>query len=85
MRWSVPVENDLNGILLNYSIRYFGIEIDTVSRVIYLSNPGFGDQSFTLTNLQEYTTYSINVSSYTKVGKGPDAIVRQRTNQDGEF
>ena len=85
MTWSVPVLNDLNGVLLNYSINYSGIEIDTVPRVIYLSNPGFGDQSYTLTNLEEYTTYSINISTYTKVGKGLDAVVRQRTNQDGEF
>ena len=85
VRWSVPVLNDLNGVLLNYSITYFGIEIDTILRIIYLSNPGFGDQTLTLTNLEEYTTYSINVTSYTEVGKGPDAIVRQRTNQDGEL
>ena len=77
--------NDLNGVLLNYSLNYSGIEIDTVPRVIYFSNPGYGDQSFTLSDLQEYTTYSINISSYTKVGKGPDAIVRQRTNQDGKL
>ena len=84
MRWSVPILNDLNGVLLNYSINYCGIEIDTVPRVIYLSNPGFGDQSTQLMDLEEYTTYSINISVYTKVGKGPDAIVTQRTNQDGE-
>ena len=85
MSWKVPVLNDLNGILLNYSVTYSGIEIDTAARVVYLSNPDFGDQSFILTNLEEYTTYSINISVYTKVGKGPDAIVTQRTNQDGEF
>ena len=82
--WNVPVLNDLNGILLNYSINYSGIEIDTVPRVIYLSNPNLTNQSITLTNLEEYTTYSINVSAYTKVGRSPDAIVTQRTNQDGE-
>ena len=81
----MPILNDLNGFLLNYSINYSGIEIDTVPRSIYLSNPGFGDQSYTLTNLEEYTTYFINISSYTKLGKGPDAIVRQRTNQDSKF
>ena len=85
VRWSVPILNDLNGILLNYSINYSGIEIDTAARVVYLSNPDFADQSITLTNLEEYTTYSINISTYTDVGKGPDAIVTQRTNQDGEF
>ena len=83
--WSVPLLNDLNGVLLNYSINYSGIEIDTVPRVIYLSNPGFADQSFILTNLEEYTTYSINISGYTKVGKSPDAIVKHRTSQDGEL
>ena len=83
--WNVPVLNDLNGVLLNYSINYSGIEIDTVPRVVYLSNPSITNQSITLTNLEEYTTYSINVSAYTKVGKGPDAIVTQRTNQDGEY
>ena len=77
--------NDLNGVLLNYSIFYFGLEIDTVPRVIYLSNPNLTNQSVTLTNLEEYTTYSINVSVYTKVGRGPDAVVTQRTNQDGEY
>ena len=77
--------NDLNGILLNYSINYSGIEIDTVPRVIYLSNPTLTNQSIILTNLEEYTTYSINVSAYTKVGRGPDAVVSQRTNQDGEY
>ena len=85
VRWSIPVLNDLNGVLLNYSINYSGIEIDTAPRVIYMSNPGFRDQSIILINLEEYTTYSINISSYTKVGKGPDAIVRERTNQDGEY
>ena len=83
--WNVPVLNDLNGVLMNYSINYSGIEIDTVPRVIYLSNPNHTNQSITLTNLEEYTTYSINVSAYTKVGRSPDAIVKQRTNQDGEY
>ena len=83
--WRVPILNDLNGVLLNYSVTYSGIEIDTTTRVIYLSNPGFGDQSITLTELQEYTTYSIVVAPFTIVGKGPDAIVTQRTNEDGEY
>ncbi|KAI6660980.1 Phosphatidylinositol phosphatase PTPRQ-like isoform X2 [Oopsacas minuta] len=81
VRWEVPILNDLNGILVNYSINYSGIEIDTVPRVIYLSNPNLTNQSITLIDLEEYTTYSINVSAYTKVGKGPDAIITQRTNQ----
>ena len=77
--------NDLNGVLLNYSVTYSGIEIDTVTRVIYLNNPTFIDQSITLINLEEYTTYSIIVAPFTMVGKGPDAEITQRTNQAGEF
>ncbi|KAI6653159.1 hypothetical protein LOD99_11505, partial [Oopsacas minuta] len=81
--WEVPILNDLNGILVNYSINYSGVEIDTFPRVIYLSYPNLTNQSITLIDLEEYTTYSINVSAYTKIGKGPDAIITQRTNQDG--
>ena len=83
--WEVPIPNNLNGILVNYSISYFGIEIDTDLRVIYLPNPDLTNQSISLIDLEEYTTYSINVSAYTEVGRGPDAILTQRTNQDGEY
>ena len=82
--WEVPILNDLNGILVNYSISYFGIEIDTDLRVIYLSNPN-GNTTYTIIKLQEYTTYSISIAAYTEVGKGPDAVITQRTNQDGEY
>ena len=82
--WVVPLPNDLNGILVNYSISYFGIEIDTDVRVIYLPNPN-DNETYTLINLQEYTTYSISIAAYTEVGVGPDAVITQRTNQDGEY
>ena len=82
--WEVPILNDLNGVLVNYSISYFGIEIDTDLRVIYLSDPN-ENTTYTLIKLQEYTTYSISIAAYTEVGKGPDAVITQRTNQDGEY
>ena len=82
--WEVPIPNNLNGILVNYSISYFGIEIDTDLRVIYLPYPN-ENETYTLINLQEYTTYSISIAAYTEVGKGPDADITQRTNQDGEY
>ena len=82
--WEVPTLNDLNGVLVNYSISYFGIEIDTDLRVIYLSNPN-ENTTYTLVKLQEYTTYSISIAAYTEVGKGSDAVIIQRTNQDSEY
>ena len=82
--WEVPILNDLNGVLVSYSISYFGIEIDTDLRLIYLSNPN-ENRTYTLINLQEYTIYSISIAAYTEVGKGPDAVITQRTNQDGEY
>ena len=84
MSWEVPILNDLNGILVNYSISYFGIEIDTDLRVRNLSNPN-ENRTYTLINLQEYTTYSISIAAYTEVGEGPDAVITQRTNQDSEY
>ena len=49
--WEVPILNDLNGVLVNYSISYFGIEIDTDLRVIYLSNPN--------ERIYKYSTYML--------------------------
>ena len=85
MSWSVPIPNDINGVLTHYTVTYFGEEIDTTVRIIQVNTSSHEDMNLTLTNLEEYAIYSVNVSAYTIVGKGPDAILTQRTNQDGEY
>ena len=83
--WSVPIPNDLNGDLTHYTVTYYGEEIDTHVRIIQLNTSSLGDMNVTLTDLEEYTIYSINISVYTKVGRGPDYLTYQRTIEDGMF
>ena len=83
--WSVPIPNDLNGDLTHYTVTYYGEEIDTAVRIVQLNTSSLGDMNVTLTDLEEYTIYSVNISVYTKVGRGPDYITYQRTIEDGRF
>ena len=83
--WSVPIPDDINGVLTHYTVTYYGEEIDTTVRIIQVNTSSHEDMNLTLTNLEEYTIYSVNVSVYTKVGRGPDVLVYQRTLQDGEY
>ena len=83
--WSVPIPNDINGVLTHYTVTYFGEEIDTTVRIIQVNTSSHEDMNLTLTDLEEYAIYSVNVSVYTKVGRGPDVLVYQRTLQDGLF
>ena len=83
--WSVPIPNDLNGDLTHYTVTYYGEEIDTHVRIVQLNTSSLGDMNVTLTDLEEYTIYSINISVYTKVGRGPDFLTYQRTIEDGMF
>ena len=85
MSWSVPIPNDLNGDLTHYTVTYYGEEIDTHVRIVQLDTSSLGDMNVTLTDLEEYTIYSINISVYTKVGRGPDYLTYQRTIEDGMF
>ena len=83
--WSVPIPNDLNGDLTHYTVTYYGEEIDTAVRIVQLNTSSLGDMNVTLTDLEEYTIYSVNISVYTKVGRGPDFMTYQRTIEDGRF
>ena len=85
MSWSVPIPDDINGVLTHYTVTYYGEEIDTTVRIIQVNTSSHEDMNLTLTDLEEYTMYSVNVSVYTKVGRGPDVLVYQRTLQDGLF
>ena len=83
--WSVPIPNDLNGDLTHYTVTYYGEEIDTAVRIVQLNTSSLGDMNTTLADLEEYTIYSVNISVYTKVGRGPDFVTYQRTIEDGRF
>ena len=83
--WDAPDLTDRNGILLYYTLTYFGLVLDEVVRVVNHTIVGsnHSNQSYVFTELQEYTVYEFSVASFTTVGKGTAATVEQRTSQSG--
>ena len=63
-----PPPIDQNGVLLNYTIEYFGVDRDTSvrSRIVPASL-----LSLNITGLEEDTMYSFRIRASTSVGFGP--------------
>ena len=83
LSWSPPLIQDVNGVIDNYTIRYYiteqlGVDEvdDTVNTMVVSSTTA------TLTGLGNYTIYNISVSAVT-VGEGPSTSLSQRTAQNG--
>ena len=71
-----PPPIDQNGILRNYTIEYFGVERDTMTRSISIPP----DQlTVIITGLEEDTSYSFKVRASTSVGPGPFADLTTST------
>ena len=85
LTWDAPDPTDRNGILLFYTLTYFGVELDEVVRVVNHTIVGsnHSNQSYVFTELQEYTVYEFSVASFTTIGKGTATTVEQRTSQSG--
>ena len=85
LTWDAPDLTDRNGILLFYTLTYFGVELDEVVRVVNHTIVGsnHSNQSYVFTELQEYIVYEFRVASFTTTGKGTAATVEQRTSQSG--
>ena len=84
VNWSVPLINDLNGILTGYVVTYYGYVIDTEEREEPINTSTEVDQNVTLYGLQEYTDYFISVQAVT-VGRGPSISNTTRTLQKSKF
>jgi len=78
--WEQPPEDQVNGILLGYKVTYskYG-EIDTRKQ-----NDSVMLNFTTISGLDKFTVYQVNVSAFTRVGNGPEANVSASTDQDGE-
>ena len=83
LSWSPPFEQDMNGIIDNYTIRYYITEQlgvvsvnETVNVMIVSSTKA------ALTGLGNYTVYNISVSAVI-VGEGSSTSLSQRTAQNG--
>jgi len=77
--WEQLPEDQVNGILLGYKVAYskYG-EIDARKQNVSTM------MSFIISGLDKFTVYQVNVSAFTRVGNGPEAIVSASTDQDGE-
>ena len=86
LTWDAPDLTDRNGILLFYTLNYFGVELDEVVRVVNhtIVGPNDSDQSYVFTELQEYTVYEFRVAAHTSIGEGVSESVSARTFQSGE-
>ena len=74
-----------NGILLFYSLTYYGVGLDGVIRVVNytISGSNHTNETYLFSGLQEYTEYEFLVAAHTSVGRGHAASVSARTLESG--
>ena len=83
--WYEPTYSAQNGILTKYRVTWRGLERDTEERLEDISVNSTSNTSYVLTDLDAYTSYEVNVSSYTSVGAGPISSTTVTTLQDSEL
>ena len=83
--WYEPPFSEQNGILTKYRVTWRGLERDTEERLEDIPVNSTSNTSYVLTDLDAYTSYEVNVSSYTSVGAGPISSTSVTTLQDSEW
>ena len=86
LQWNPPPDEDVNGIIVIYVIRYRIIEqlgVDPVSMDMLNINVTGNITNITLVNLANYTVYEISIGAATAIGEGPTTSLTQRTDQNG--
>ena len=83
--WDPPAPIDQNGVITHYLLAFQGIERDTATRDIILYSNGSYFTNSILSDLDEFTTYEIEVFASTQLGYGPKAITSVRTEQESKF
>lgn len=78
VEWSHVAEEDFRGEPYGYSITYLGSDLKK-----YFVYADYLTNSSTLTNLDIYTMYVINVSAVSSGGIGPENTARARTDAAG--
>ena len=76
--WQHP--QTANGKVMRYIIRY-GTQKDSLNQRVQL---GSAHSSYTLDNLEEFTTYYIQVRAETSVTGTPSGMHEAKTLEDGE-
>ena len=85
VHWNSPQMDFWNGVLLSYTLYYYGHELDTSIRTVDIQIQGsnHSDQEYSIVGLQEYTRYKVIVASVTSIGSGTGASSTVRTLQAG--
>ena len=83
--WYEPPFSEQNGILTKYELTWNGLERDREVRIVDIPVNSSSNTSYALDDLDAYTSYEVNVSSFTSVGAGPISSVRVTTLQDSEY
>ena len=79
VNWQRPEEIDINGVLVNYIIRYSIAGGDDANSTVMVS----GDRlTVQLDDLENFTTYNVYVAALT-VAEGPSAVGSERTSENG--
>ena len=85
MTWDPPAPIDQNGVITHYLLTFRGIERDTTTRNIILYSNGSYFTNSILSDLDEFTTYEIEVFASTQLGYGPKAFTSARTEQESKL
>ena len=85
LTWDAPDLSERNGILLYYTLTYFGVELDRTVRVVNYTvvSSNHSNLTYVFSGLQEYTVYEFSVAAHTSIGKGTAKTVDSRTNEAG--
>ncbi|KAI6661336.1 Phosphatidylinositol phosphatase PTPRQ-like [Oopsacas minuta] len=81
IKWEAPLEH--NDSLTQYSVKYYGQELDTEEREIVITQSLLENQVFTIYDLEEANEYTISVAASTAGGAGSAlTIMNQMTLED---
>ena len=83
--WEDPVYSDQNGVIIQYTLTYQGVERDSLSRTLTLPQTNVSLTCHNIDSLEEFTTYVISLSAHTSVGAGPVASVTVITDEHCEW
>ena len=82
LQWSpVPTEHQ-NGVILGYYVKY-NLSSPHGNKTVNITVPP-NKLSVELSKLAVFTFYFIRVSAFTSAGVGPDAVLGETTDQEGE-
>ena len=83
--WDPPSAENSNGVIISYTLVYYGVTLDEQERMVTLDTSVSGFvTSYTATGLEEDTSYSFSIVAYTSIGSGPAMLVTgYRTGKDG--